>query len=126
VYSYGDPKNIVLFNTCQNPEAAWQFLKTMITPEADKTFLEMSGQFPRRKDLDDNPLFAGYLQAHPKLIPFARQAKYVKGMDSARYMKEVLDIISQEYEACVVYGQKSPEAAIRDAAQAVDLLYINQ
>lgn len=126
IYSYGDPKNIVVFNTCKNPEAAWQFLKTLITPEADKTFLELSGQFPRRKDLDTNALFADYLQAHPKLIPFARQAKYVKGMDSARYMKEVLDIISQEYEACVVYGQKTPEAAIEAAAQAVDLLYLNQ
>lgn len=126
VYTYGDPKNIVIFNTCKNPEAAWQFLKTMISPEADKTFLEMSGQFPRRNDLDSNPLFSAYLQAHPRLMPFARQAKYVKGMDSARYMKEVLDIISQEYEACVVYGIKTPEAAIGAAAKAVDLLYLHQ
>lgn len=125
IYTYGDPKNMVIFNTCKNPEAAWQFLKTLISPEADRDFLGMSGQFPRRKDLDSNALFADYLQAHPRLIPFARQAKYVKGMDSARYMKEVLDIISQEYEACVVYGRKKPADAINDAAKAVDLLYLN-
>ena len=124
-YSYGDPKNMVIFNTCKNPQAAWQFLQTLLTPEADRDFLALSGQFPRRKDLDSNPLFVDYLQAHPKLIPFARQAKYVRGMDSAQYMKEVLDIISQEYEACVVYGLKSPEDAIAAAAKAVDLLYLN-
>ncbi|MBL0009497.1 MAG: extracellular solute-binding protein [Saprospiraceae bacterium] len=125
IYSYGDPKNMVIFNTCKDPERAWLFLQTLISPEADRDFLALSGQFPRRKDLESNILFADYLQAHPKLIPFVQQAKYVKGMDSARYMKEVLDIISQEYEACVVYGQKTPEDAIEAAAKAVDLLYLN-
>jgi multiple sugar transport system substrate-binding protein len=36
----------------------------------------------------------------------------------------VLDLISQEYEVCVVYGLKSPEEGIKDAAHAVDLLYL--
>jgi len=125
IYTYGDPKNIVIFNTCKDPEMAWQFLQTLLTPQADSDFLTLSGQFPRRKDIDTNPLFSEFLQAHPKILPFARQAKYVRGMDSAPYMKEVLDIISQEYEACVVYGLKTPEEAIHAAAKAVDLLYIN-
>jgi multiple sugar transport system substrate-binding protein len=125
VYTYGDPKNIVIFNTCRNPELVWRFLQTMLTAEADKEFLALSGQIPRRKDLESNPLFVEYLEAHPKLLPFARQAKYVRGIDSAPYMKEVLDIIAQEYEACVVYGLKSPTEAINTAAKAVDLLYIH-
>jgi multiple sugar transport system substrate-binding protein len=125
VYSYGDPKNIVIFNTCKDPGTAWQFLRTILSAEADGDFLQISGQFPRRKDINSNPLFVKYLEAHPKLVPFAQQTKYLRGMDSAPYMKEVLDIISQEYEACVVYGQKSPRDALDDAARAVDLLYIH-
>jgi multiple sugar transport system substrate-binding protein len=125
VYSYGDPKNIVIFNTCRDPQLAWRFLKTMLTAEADQEFLRISGQFPRRKDINTNPIFTAYLNEHPKLAPFARQTKYLKGMDSAPYLKEVLDIISQEYEACVVYGKKTPKAALDDAAHAVDLLYIH-
>jgi multiple sugar transport system substrate-binding protein len=124
-YTYGDPKNIVIFNTCRNPEAAWQFLKTMLTAEADMDFLSLSGQFPRRKDLNTNPLFTAYFNAHPALLPFARQASHLRGMDMEPYMKEVLDLISQEYEACVVYGLKTPEAAIADAAKAVELLYLD-
>ena len=124
-YTYGDPKNIVIFNTCRNPEAAWQFLKTLLTAEADMDFLSMSGQFPRRKDLNTNPLFTGYFSAHPELLPFAEQALYVRGMDMEPYMKEVLDLISQEYEVCVVYGLKTPEEAIADAAKAVELLYLD-
>ncbi|MDQ3015666.1 MAG: extracellular solute-binding protein [Bacteroidota bacterium] len=124
IYSYGDPKNIVIFNTCKDPQTAWDFLKTILTAEADKDFLEISGQMPRRKDLDSNPLFLSYLEAHPQLMPFAMQAKYVRGIDSETHMKEVLDLISQEYEACVVYGKKDPREAIEDAARAVELLYL--
>ncbi len=123
-YSYGDPKNIVIFNTCTDPQTAWRFLKTILTAEAEKYFLEISEQFPRRKDINTNPLFLDYLQAHPRLIPFARQAQYVRGIDNHQYMKEVLDLISQEYEACVVFGKKDPRDAINDAAKAVNLLYL--
>jgi multiple sugar transport system substrate-binding protein len=124
IYTYGDPKNMVMFNTCKDPEGAWKFLQSLLSEKADKDFLEASRQFPRRKDLNDNPIFMEYFNAHPELIPFARQVRHVRGMDSAQYMKEVLDLISQEYEACVVYGLKTPEQAIKDAAHAVDLLYL--
>ena len=55
---------------------------------------------------------------------FAKQAKYVKGTDASPVLKEVFDLISQEYEACVVYGVKAPEQAVKDAADAVDLLFL--
>ena len=47
------------------------------------------------------------------MVPFAKQIPYVKGVDNCEVIVEVLDIISQEYEACVVYGKKTPEKAIR-------------
>jgi multiple sugar transport system substrate-binding protein len=46
-------------------------------------------------------------------------------VDNCEVMVEVFDIISQEYEACVIYGKKSPEDAVREAAQAVDVLLGN-
>ncbi len=56
------------------------------------------------------------------MMTFARQVPFVKGMDNCEVIVEVLDIISQEYEACVVYGRKSPEKAIEDAERAVNVL----
>lgn len=123
IYTYGDPKNIVLFNTCKNPGLAWKLIKSMLTEESDFRLLSLSGQFPRRKNPESNPLFNTFLQERPLLQPFAKQVPFVKGIDSEPYMKEVLDIISQEYELCVVYGKKKPEDAIKDAARAVELLY---
>ena len=56
------------------------------------------------------------------MIPFAKELPYVKGVDNCEVIVEVLDIISQEYESCVVYGEKTPEKAIKDAETAVNVL----
>jgi len=56
------------------------------------------------------------------MIPFAKELPYVKGVDNCEVIVEVLDIISQEYESCVVYGKKTPEKAIQDAETAVNVL----
>ena len=55
-------------------------------------------------------------------MTFAKQLPFVKGVDNCEVIVEVLDIISQEYEACVVYGKKSPEKAVEDAEDAVNVL----
>ncbi len=59
------------------------------------------------------------------MITFAKQIPFLKGVDNCEEIVEVLDIISQEYEACVVYGKKTPEKAIADAESAVNVLLKN-
>ena len=56
------------------------------------------------------------------MIPFAKQAEHVRGTDICPQLKEIFDVISQEYEACVVYGVKTPEQAVHDAAKAAQVL----
>ena len=122
VYTYADPKNIVIFNTCTNPQRAWEFIKTLINKEGDLQLLQVTGQFPRRKNLLTDPYYSAFLKVNPMLLPFVKQLPFVKGDDNSEVIVEVLDIISQEYEACVVYGKKTPEKAISDAASAVNVL----
>lgn len=122
VYTYGDPKNIVVFNTCSKPDLAFQFVKFFTSKKNDFNLLKLTSQFPRRKDLLTDSLFIKHFEKFPKLKVFAEQTKYVKGTDASPVLKEVFDIISQEYEACVIYGTKTPEEAIKDAAFAVNLL----
>ncbi|MEZ5042833.1 MAG: extracellular solute-binding protein [Saprospiraceae bacterium] len=125
IYTYADPKNMVIFTTCENPQAAWDFMKTMIDRAGDKKFLEMSGQLPRRQQLENDTVFADYFIQNPAALVFAKQANTVKGVDNCEVIVEVFDIISQEYEACVIYDKKTPEQAIADAARAVDILLGN-
>jgi multiple sugar transport system substrate-binding protein len=122
VYTYADPKNIVLFNTCKNPQAAWEFVSTMIDKKGDLQLLAETGQFPRRKNLESDSFYGNFFRINPVMIPFARQLPFVKGVDNCEVIVEVLDIISQEYEACVVYGRKTPARAVQDAETAVNAL----
>ncbi|WP_297704732.1 extracellular solute-binding protein [uncultured Eudoraea sp.] len=125
VYTYADPKNIVLFNTCKNPALAWEFIKTMIDEAGDLKFLELSGQIPRRQKIKENEVFQVFLRENPKIIPFIDQSNYVYGTDNCEVLIEVLDIISQEYESCVIHNKKTPAKAIADASRAVDILLGN-
>ena len=122
VYTYADPKNIVLFSTCSNPQAAWAFIKTLTDKNGDLQLLQTTGQLPRRKNLDSDPFYAAYFNINPMMVAFAKEIPYVKGIDNCEVIVEVLDIISQEYEACVIYGKKTPEKSIADAAEAVNVL----
>ncbi len=112
----------MIFNTCKEPQKAWEFIKTIIDKEGDLQLLKITGQFPRRKNLLTDSFYSSFLQANPQLMPFVKQLPYLKGDDNSEVIVEVLDIISQEYEACVVYGKKTPEKAIADAEAAVNVL----
>lgn len=124
VYTYCDPKNIVIFKTCPNPFLALKFIEFMLDKENDLKFLEFTNQLPRRKELDKNPIFSEYFKKNPLMIEFAKQSKFVKGTDQYPNLTEVFDIISQEYEESVIYNKKSPEEAIKDAARQVNLLFL--
>lgn len=123
-YTYGDTKNIVIFNTCKNPRLAWEMLKYMISHDGDMLLLKTTRQIPRRKDLTSDPEFLKYFQENPLMMKFALQAKYVRGPDICPVLKEVFDVISQQYEACVIYGKKSPKEAVNDAAKQASLLLL--
>lgn len=122
IYTYGDPKNIVLFSTCSRPWEAWEFLKFVISKQNDLQFMEITHQIPRRKNLFNDEFFSDYFARNPRMIPFAKQAEFVRGTDVCPVLKEIFDILAQEYEACVVFGIKTPEEAISDAAAAAQLL----
>jgi multiple sugar transport system substrate-binding protein len=122
VYTYGDLKNIVIFSTCQQPQTAWEFVKFMVSRRNDLRLLETASQLPLRKSILNDSLFADYFAKNPRMVAFAQQAGYVRGIDQSPVMKEVFDAISLEYEAAVVYAAKSPEEAVRDAAKRVRLI----
>ena len=116
VFTSGDYKNIAIFSTTTHPKEAWEFVKFLVTAEHDLMLLEICNQIPVRGDLKSNPLFADYFRRNPLMVSFADQAPFTRGMDAAPDLKEIFDAISQEYEACAVYGRKSPQEAIHAAA----------
>jgi multiple sugar transport system substrate-binding protein len=116
VYTSGDFKNIAIFSNTAHPREAWEFAKFLVTPRHDLKLLEICNQIPVRGDLLTNPLFAAYFRENPVMVSFADQAPYTRGMDAAPDLREIFDAISQEYEACAVFGKNSPAEAVQSAA----------
>jgi len=111
VYTYGDPKNMVIFSTSQNRRQAWEFIKFMTDRAADRRLLELTGQIPVRRNLTRDSLYAEYFEQNPRLKIFARQMPLTVGTDHTIYLQEIFDIISQEYESvCLYQAQEIPEA----------------
>nr|MBA3247139.1 extracellular solute-binding protein [Pyrinomonadaceae bacterium] len=115
--SYADPKSIVIFKSCRHPREAWEFIKFLISRQNDLKLLELTSQLPIRQSLSDDELFADYFRRHPRMVQFATQVPHARSIDSLAELKEILDVIAQEFEASVVYDLKPPEQAIRDAAR---------
>jgi multiple sugar transport system substrate-binding protein len=126
IYTYCDPKSIVIFNTCEEPQLAFEFIKTMVDKNGDLFFLQSTKQLPRRKGLDTIKAYENFFYENQRLQAFVEQAKYIRGMDNCEVITEVFDIITQEYEACVLYDMKEPEKAIADAERAVNILLGNR
>jgi multiple sugar transport system substrate-binding protein len=122
VYTYGDFKNISIFSTTRHPEAAWKFVEYLLRPEHDLLLLEICDQIPVRTDLLTNPLFAGYFRRNPVMAEFARQSLHCRGIDAAPDLKEIFDTISQMYEACSVYGTRSPDDAVREMIKRATII----
>ena len=122
VYSLGDYKNISIFSTTKHPGLAWQFSKTLISRQADLRLLELTSQIPVRKDLTKDSLYTSYFEHEPEIASFAEQALYTRGVDGVSDLKEILDIISQEYESCVVYQKSSADEAIERASERVKVI----
>jgi multiple sugar transport system substrate-binding protein len=122
-YTYGDLKSIVVFRNTQYPKAAWEFIKFMISKKNDLRLMEIATQLPFRKKIIEDNYFRSYFSNNPRMIAFAEMIPTLRGVDNSPTLKEIFDAISQEFEACVVYGAKTPEEAVKDAAQRAKLVY---
>ncbi|MGB6121116.1 MAG: extracellular solute-binding protein [Bacteroidota bacterium] len=116
VYTYGDFKNIAIFSTTEHPEEAWEFLKFLLRAEHDLMLLQTCNQIPLRMEMTADSLFADYFNRNPMMARFAEQAPRTRGVDGITDLKEILDALSQAYEACAVYGEITPREAARLAA----------
>ena len=122
VYTYGDPKSIVIFSTTQHPQEAWAFVKFMTNRMNDLRLLEITSQLPLRKDLTLDPLYRDYFAEHPAGRLYAEQIPYVVGTDHTIYLQEIFDIISQEFDAACIYQAKTVDEAIMSMQERVQQL----
>jgi multiple sugar transport system substrate-binding protein len=123
LYVYGDFKNIAIFSNTEHPEEAWAFAQFLVTRQADLRLLELTRQIPIRKGLLSDSLYADFFARNPRVVPFAEQAPYTRGVDAVPSFQEILDAVAQQYEAAAVYGVRSPSDAATAAIDRIRLIH---
>ncbi|MFL5581954.1 MAG: extracellular solute-binding protein [Gemmatimonadaceae bacterium] len=115
-YHFADLRSIAVFSTTRHPDEAARFVAYLTSPEADRTLVEEASQLPYRAGVDADPRFARALARWPTLRTFAAQIGRTRDLDVDPDVVEILDVLSEAYEAGAVYGTVSARAAIARAA----------
>jgi multiple sugar transport system substrate-binding protein len=124
--TYGDYKNMAVFRTTKHPTQVWEFMKFMLSKANDLRLLEVCDQLPLRKNLLSDSTFQAYFHDNPMMAEFADLLPRTSGVDNSPYLQEVFEAISQEYEACSIYGKRSPTDAVAAAASESDRILRRQ
>ena len=123
VSTYSSTHCLGIFSTTRHPEAVWEFVKYLTSPENDLELLKYAHQLPVRMNLLEDDFFKDYFSKNPLMLKFARQLPYCPAMDTNENFKEILDAISQEHEVCAVYGRKSPKQAVKDIVKRTEVIF---
>ncbi|UCH09412.1 MAG: extracellular solute-binding protein [Fidelibacterota bacterium] len=122
VYTYGDPKSIVIFSTTRYPQEAWEFVKFMTNRMNDLRLLEITSQLPLRRDITTDPLYVPHFAEHPWGRLYAEQIPYIVATDHTIYLQEIFDIISQEFDAACIHQARTVEEAVTSMQERVQKL----
>jgi len=118
VWTFSDAKNIGLYTACKNQATAWDVLKFSTSPEQDQKLLEITGQMPIRKDLNDT--YADYFAANPAYQAFGDQASRTVEVPPGPNTVQELQAFRDAWSESVIFGQEDPKKALDDAAKKID------
>lgn len=116
-YTFGDPKSIGIFSTCEHPEVAWEFVKFITSRTSDLKLLETCQQLPLRRNLTTDTLYKRYFTANPMMLQFAEKVPWTRGFDQSPVLQEVFDAINEQFDACSIHNRISAEDAIKAAVK---------
>lgn len=108
-------ENIVMFQQSKNKDAAAEFIRFMLSPETQLTMATV-GQVPVRTDITEQAA-----KEQPYFAVFFEQLKTAKARTPHPAWPKMEDILTSAGQA-ILRGEKTPQAALDEAAQKIDAL----
>jgi multiple sugar transport system substrate-binding protein len=118
--TFSDAKNIAMYASCKNRGTAWDFLKFTTSASADGKLLTLTGQMPMRQGLQKT--YASYFAANPDYTDFAVEAAHVIECPNVPNSIEAWQDFRNDWSKGVIFGTESPDAALANAASAINKL----
>jgi len=123
-FAFADLRSIAVFSTTRHPEAAARFVAYLTSPAADRLLIEEASQLPYRRALATDPRFATSLGRWPTLSTYATYVERTRDIDIDPDVVEILDLLSEAYEAAAIYGTVPVRQALaRAAAEAREVVH---
>ena len=120
VITLAESKGLALFNTSQNREKAWDFIKWYFSDRHDSLWLEITNYLPAREDLTTNPIFIEYFSDNPNMGIYAAAFEQSVPLVMTSQTVEVQTLLNRELWQPIIFGLKSPLKASRDANTAIE------
>ncbi|MGQ0640687.1 MAG: extracellular solute-binding protein [Gemmatimonadaceae bacterium] len=115
-FAFADLRSIAIFSTTRYPDAAARFVAYLTSPAADRMLIEEASQLPYRRALASDPRFRTSLARWPTLATYATYVERTRDIDVDPDVVEILDVISEAYEAASIYGTVPVRQALARAA----------
>ena len=115
-YAFADLRSIAIFSTTRHVDAAARFVAYLTSPEADRMLMDEASQLPYRRGLSQDARFASTLGRSPTLASYARLVEHTRDIDLDPDIVEILDLLSEAYEAAGIYGVTPSRQALTKAA----------
>jgi len=109
-------ENVVLFKTSKHQEAAWEFVKYLLSDEA-QTAMAKVGQMPVTQSASQSDV----MKAVPYFAPYVTQLATAKPRTVSPNWPKIDKVLSDSFEAAI-RGKSNAKKALDDAAKQIDAL----
>lgn len=121
--TYLSGEYLVIFRRCQQPEAAWRFIRWFLEPEVQKKFAQQSGYLPVIRSLQRESDYTDYLKTYPQQRIFNEQVQWSRGRElPERYRVEVNQKLAGALEMAILGERDAHKALAAAEEQIVQLL----
>lgn len=120
IYTLAESKGMVLFESSNNKDKAWEFMKWYFSGEHDSLWISLTNYLPAREDLTTNPIFIKYFLDNPNTKLYADIVEFTVPIVLTAKTVEIQTILTRELWQPIIFGTKSPTEASRDANVAIE------
>lgn len=111
----GTNNSFMLKGTAATEKGSWDFLQYWLKPSVQAKWDIATGYFPSNSDTANDPAWKSYLAKNPRIPVFVKELSYANARPSITSYSEISTALSENLTAAMM-GQKSPKAALDDAA----------
>ncbi len=119
IYTLAESKGMVLFESSNNKDKAWDFMKWYFSGEHDSLWIALTNYLPAREDLTSNPIFTSYFDDNPTAKIYADILEFTVPLVLSAKTVEIQTSLNRELWQPIIFGTKSPAQASRDANTAI-------